>query len=248
MEGLNSHVESRKPTVHRLISIAVHDLRTPLGVVSGYLRMLKGDRSLNDRQLKLIDEAEKSCARTVELVAELSEVGKFEAGKVRLKRLPIDAFTLVDEVAALVHEARDRGVRLEVRGPATGATMSGDATLLRTALGAIFRALLREQPGKSTVVAERRIEQVDGRASAVLIVADDGSVQAAYDRQPEPFHEKRGGIGLSLAVARRVVEAHGGRVWSPRPLDEPDDPELDPKDPLWRGSAIISLPITEPAR
>ena len=244
----NSDVESRKPSYPQLLSQAVHELRTPLSVVGGYLRMLKGDaQSLNERQLKMIDEAEKSCARLVSIAAELSEVGRMDAGDIKLARAPIDAFAIVDEVAALVHEAKDRKVRLEVRGPSKGATMSGDATRLRTAFGAIFRAILREKPGDCTVVAERRIERVDGRASAILIIADDGSVQAAYDREPEPFYEKRGGTGLSLQFARRVVEAHGGRVLAPMPLDEPE-PGQEPKDPLWRGSAVISLPITESAR
>jgi signal transduction histidine kinase len=238
-------VELPKPTYPQLISHTVHELRTPLSVVSGYLRMLKGDmQSLTERQIKMIDEAEKSCGRAIDIVKELSDVGKLDAGLLKLSRKPLDAFAIVDEVAGLVHEARDREVRLEVRGPAAGARMSGDATRLGAAFDAIFRAILREKPGRCTVVAERRLEKIDGRWSALLIVADEGSVQAAYDREPGPFHEKRGGTGLSLPLARRVIEEHGGRLQSPVPLDEPE-PGLEPKDPLWRGSAIISFPITE---
>jgi signal transduction histidine kinase len=238
-------VEPPKPTYPQLISHTVHELRTPLSVVSGYLRMLKGDmQSLTERQIKMIDEAEKSCGRAIDIVKELSDVGKLDAGLLKLSRKPLDAFAIVDEVAGLVHEARDREVRLEVRGPVAGARMSGDATRLGAAFDAIFRAILREKPGRCTVVAERRLEKIDGRWSALLIVADEGSVQAAYDREPGPFHEKRGGTGLSLPLARRVIEEHGGRLQSPVPLDEPE-PGLEPKDPLWRGSAIISFPITE---
>ena len=51
----------------RLLSLAVHEFRTPASVVGGYLRMLQrdGDQPLSDRQRKMIDEAEKSCARLV---------------------------------------------------------------------------------------------------------------------------------------------------------------------------------------
>jgi hypothetical protein len=77
-------------------------------------------------------------------------------------------------------------------------------------------------------------------------VAEEASVQAAYDREPGPFDEDRGGVGLALPLARRVIEGHGGRLWAPMPSDghlpEPGRPS---NDPLARGSAIISLPITE---
>jgi nitrogen fixation/metabolism regulation signal transduction histidine kinase len=141
------------------------------------------------------------------------------------------------EVAELVHEARDREVHLKVRGEERGAPMSGDTARLRTAFDAIFRAILREKPGPATVVAERRRVAQGGGAAAVVIVSDEASVQEAYEREPAPFYEKRGGLGLALPLARRVIEGHGGRLWSPTPSR--DD------DPIARGSAIVSLPLTE---
>jgi two-component system OmpR family sensor kinase len=221
-----------------LLSLAVHEFRTPASVVGGYLRMLQrnGDSPLSERQLKMVEEAEKSCTRLVALIAELSEVSKLDAGLITLAHQPLDAFTLVAEVAELVHEARDREVRLEVRGQQHGAQLSGDAPRLRTAFDAIFRAILREKGGPCLVVAERRVETRAGRTSAILVVAEDSSVQAAYDREPGLFDEKRGGMGLALPLARRVIEGHGGRVWAPAATGT--------DDALARGSAIVALPIT----
>src|SRR5262249_6650732 len=122
----------------------------------------------------------------------------------------------------------------ELRGPSAGALMAGDAPRLKAAFDAIFRAILRERPGPATVVAERRIEMRDGRASAVVIVADAASVQQAYEREPGGFDEKRGGMGLALPLARRVVEGHGGRIWSPAPAGGDTT--------LTRGAALVSLP------
>src|SRR5262245_11322519 len=180
-----------------LLSLAVHEMRTPLSIVGGYLRMLRADSesTLTERQRKMIDEAEKSCGRLVALIAELSDISKLDAGLISLARQQLDLFTLVGEVAAGVQEAKDRDVHLEVRGEAAGAPLSGDATRLRTAFDAVFRAILREKPGPSTVIAERRIEQRDGRPTAVVVVADASSVQTAYERTPGPFgEEKRGGL------------------------------------------------------
>ena len=230
-------METPKESYPQLLALAVHEFRTPTSVVGGYLRMLQrdGESPLNERQRKMVEEAEKSCARLVALIAELSDVSKLDAGLLTLARQPLDAFALIAEVAELVHESRDREVKLEVRGEPSGARMSGDGQRLRTAFDAIFRAILREKGGPCTVVAERRVETRAGRPCAVLVVAEDSSVQAAYDREPAPFDEKRGGMGLALPLARRVIEGHGGRVWAPAAAG------VD--DLLTRGSAIVTLPI-----
>jgi signal transduction histidine kinase len=224
----------------QLISLAVHEFRTPASVVGGYLRMLQrdADAPLTDRQRKMIEEAEKSCARLVAIVGELSDIGKLDAGLIALGRKPIDLFALVADVAGHVHEARDRDVFLEVRGEAGPAPSVGDAARLSSAFDALFRAILREKAGPATVVAERRRETVDGRPFALVVVAEDGVVQDAYARPRIRFDEKRGGLGLALPLARRVVEGHGGHLWSPQPSSGSDDA-------VSRGSAVVALPLTE---
>src|SRR5262245_44924295 len=135
------------PTVEhypQLISLAVHEFRTPASVVGGYLRMVQRDTDhpLSERQRRMIEEAEKSCARLVALIAELSDVGKLDAGLLPFSIQTLDLFALVDDVAAHVHEARDRDVRLEVRGDGNPARLAGDAARLRSAFDAVFRAIL----------------------------------------------------------------------------------------------------------
>jgi signal transduction histidine kinase len=236
------------PTVEnypQLLSLAVHEFRTPASVVGGYLRMLLRDAEpLAPRQRKMIEEAEKSCARLVAMIAEMSDIGKLDAALIALSRQPLDFAALLTDVAAHVHEASERGVRLIVRDDRSGAAMSGDATRLRSAFDAIFRAILREKAGPATVVAERRREMIDGRPHAIVVVADANSVQEAYERAPGPFDEKRGGLGLALPLARRVFEGHGGKVWSPAPA--PGSPGSDnADDALARTSAIVALPLDQ---
>jgi signal transduction histidine kinase len=224
----------------QLLSLAVHELRTPASVVGGYLRMLQRDANTNlsERQRKMIDEAEKSCGRLVALIAELSDVGKLDSGAIGLSLHPVDLFALVTDVAAHVHEARDREVHLAVKGDAAPARLQGDSGRLRAALDAIFRAILREKGGPCEVTADRRREIRDGRPTAVVVVAESESVNAAYGRVSRPFDEKRGGLGLALPLARRVIEKHGGQLLSPSADGATDDP-------IARGSAIIVLPLME---
>jgi signal transduction histidine kinase len=226
-------VESYPP----LLSLAVHEFRTPASVVGGYLRMLQRDPELNERQRKMIDEAAKSCARFVEIVAELSDIGKLDSGAIALARQPLDFFALTREVAELVHEGREREVHLVVRGGEAGAAIVGDAARLRHAVDAIFRAILREKAGPATVVADQRVEIREGRSSAVLVIAEEVNVAAAYDAPPGVFDDKRGGLGLALPLARRVLAGHGGEIWSPAAPDA-----------LSRGSIVLRIPLTESQR
>jgi len=232
-----------KESYPQLLSLAVHEFRTPVSVVGGYLRMLQRDAAdpLTDRQRKMIDEAEKSCARLVAIIAQLSDISKLDAGLIGLARQPLDVFPLMSEVAEHVHDAEDREVHLEVRGEAAGATVLGDAARLRTAFEAILRAILREKPGPCTVVADRHRTTAAGPSSAVIVIAEEADVQAVYDGAPGTFDERRGGLGLELPLARRIIEGHGGRVWSPALVAADDEPRA-------RGSAVISLPLTESKR
>ncbi|MQA31581.1 MAG: hypothetical protein GEU82_17400 [Luteitalea sp.] len=204
-------------TYSQLLSLAVHEFRTPTSVVGGYLRMLQrdADAPLSERQRKMIDEAAKSCGRIVELINEMSDISKLDGGQAAVKLEAFDLFTVVQEVADGMHKSQDRDVQLQVRGEGEGARTTGDLVRLRAAFTAFFKAILREQPASSTVVVERRFTTGDGRPHALVVVAAEQDVQMAYDAAPAPFDDRRGGLGLALPLARRVVERHGGRLWSP---------------------------------
>ena len=231
VRSLTMSTDSRDHT--QLISLAVHELRTPASVVGGYLRMLLRDAEpMSDRQRKMVEEAERSCGRLTAIVAELSDVGKLDSGAIELSRHPLDLFALIGEVAEGVHEAAERGVRLELRGEATGAPIAGDEPRLKAAFTAIFRAILREQPMEVTIVAERRLVRRAGQSSAVIVIAPNANVQASYDAPESAFDDRRGGLGLTLPIARRVIEGLGGRLWAPHGGD-------------GRGACLVSLPLTE---
>jgi two-component system cell cycle sensor histidine kinase PleC len=189
--------------------------------------------ALSARQQQMVDELEKSCDRLMGLVAALSEIGKIDDGQISMSTKKIDLFRLLSELAKSVHEAEERGVRFEVRGLTIGAEMTGDEPRLRAAFDAIIHAILREQAGPCTVVADCRLADDGGRTSAVIVISDETSVQTAYETATGSFDEKRGGVGLSLPLARRVIEAHGGRLESP----------VLPDARATRSAAIVNLPL-----
>jgi signal transduction histidine kinase len=224
----------------RLLSLAVHEFRTPASIVAGYLRMMQSGvgGTVSDAQRKMINEAEKGCGRLVELIAELSDIGKLDAELLPLAQERFDLFQLIGDVASDVHEAEDREVKLLLRGATQGAPVIGDRGRLNKAFSVLFRAVLREQPAAATVVADRRIEGNGDTARAVILIARQECLQQIYDAQKSPLDELRGGLGLGLPLARRVIERHRGQVWSPAATDGGEGAAV-------RAGTIVSIP-TQP--
>jgi signal transduction histidine kinase len=197
----------------RTMSLTVHELRTPVTVVSGYLRMLLKEQGgpLNDKQRKMLEEAERSCSRISTLVTEMSELGKLEASELAMGRQDVDLSQVVTSVASNMHEGEDRGVTLAVQGADQPMMVVGDRTRLESALKGLMHAALRERGDPGVIV----VRCVSNGSSAFVTVGDEDTQRALSDPPAEttPFDEWRGGLGLALPVARRIIAAHGGVLW-----------------------------------
>src|SRR6266508_1009877 len=93
----------------RAMSLAVHELRTPVTVVSGYLRMLLREQAgpISEKQRKMLEEADRSCTRIGALVSEMSDLGKLEGGDLKPSGPEFDLSALISELASAMHEGED---------------------------------------------------------------------------------------------------------------------------------------------
>jgi signal transduction histidine kinase len=203
----------------RALSLAVHELRTPVTVVAGYLRMVLKEQAgpITDKQRKMLEEAERSCGRISALVAELSDLGKLEADTLAVARQPIDLAQVVSAVAADMHDGDDRGIRVETRDADRPAIVTGDRVRVAAVVKALIHAAVRERGEPGVVVSKVALVQDTSPPWAVLAVGDESSVDSLISGArgtPPPFDEWRGGLGLALPVGQRVIGALGGALWS----------------------------------
>lgn len=202
----------------RLLSLSVHEFRTPITVVGGYIRMLLKDRAgpLSDQQRRLLEEAEKSCGRLSSLVAEMSDLANLEAGSSSFNRTNVDLSALLNDTIAGLPDVPDCDVRVELSGEA-GGTIQGDPERLKSAFTSLLTALRRELVTSDKLYVRQGTRESNGQPVTWIAFGDAQHIDRLERADPsslETFDEWRGGCGLSLAIAGRVIAAHNGRVWS----------------------------------
>jgi len=211
--------EPEEPRWPKLLSLAVHEFRTPITVVAGYIRMVLKERAgpISDQQRKMLEEAEKACGRLSGLVSEMSDLSALEGGTAAFSSGTVDLEGMLCEAARSVPALPDRQVGLVIDG-AGPARLDGDAARLQGALTALLLALRREVVTSDRLIVRRSSGEFDGKPVSRLTIGEPETIEAMASADPislERFNEWRGGSGLSLAIARRVIERHGGKVYAP---------------------------------
>src|SRR5213593_1291671 len=110
----DSPVDPRWP---KILSLTVHEFRTPMTVVAGYIRMLLKDRAgpLTDPQRRLLEEAEKSCARLTALLTEVSDLSSLEAGTAPFNRQAADLNRSLRDAVEQLPPLPDRTVAIDLQ-------------------------------------------------------------------------------------------------------------------------------------
>lgn len=202
------------PRWPKILSLSVHEFRSPMTVVAGYIRMLLKDRAgpLSDQQRRLLEEAEKSCVRLTALLTEVSDLSTLEGGTAAFNRQKIDLHKTLRDTVEQLPPLPDREVRVELQLDGDAAQIDADPVRLTQALSSIIKALRREIVSDTPLVVRHRRTPAGHE-----IHIGDADALAAIDAPPagpgELFDEWRGGSGLILPIARRIIEAHGGHLW-----------------------------------
>jgi hypothetical protein len=126
--------------------------------------------------------------------------------------------SLLTETIADMPPLPDRDITIDLAASSNGASVAGDPVRLKTSMTSILNALRRELVTSDHLLVREQRRDLEGRPYAWIAIADAENIDRLAKSDPSSlgtFDEWRSGCGLSLAVARRVVNAHDGFVWSP---------------------------------
>jgi diguanylate cyclase (GGDEF)-like protein len=197
-----------------------HEVRTPLNGVVGMLDMLKETR-LNPRQQEFVDVAWNSSRTLIELINNILDFSKMEAGKLTLEETEFSLSALLNEVIELVSRpAQQKGVGISwTVAPNVPDRIAGDALRLRQILiNLIGNAVKFTERGQVAVMVALAADTPFGLA---FEVSDSGIGMTDEVRrhlfeayvQPDPSTTRRyGGTGLGLAICRQLAELLGGTI------------------------------------
>ena len=198
-----------------------HELRTPLNSVIGFSKVLLNrlDGDLNDRQEAYVRSVHNSSTHLLQLINGILDFSRSEAGKLEMRAEDVDLHELVDEcVETSLPLVRDKRLKIERDVALELPPVHADRTKVKQILLNLLSNAIKFTTTGRIVVTVRP----EGDAVHVS-VADSGiGIRSAdIDRLFEPFHRldnplarEAGGTGLGLALSKRFVELHGGRIWA----------------------------------
>jgi PAS domain S-box-containing protein len=198
-----------------VVGLVAHDLRNPVHTITmgaANLIDLPLPEEQRTRQLAVIRRS----ARTMDrLIRDLLDVTRIESGTFAIQQLPIHVKTLLEETLELFEpQARSRDVELTCAASQELPTVRGDRERLTQVLSNLIDNALKFTPSHGRI--EMRATLLDDCVQ--ISVADTGTGIApahlphVFDRFWQADRTKRGGAGLGLAIAKGIVEAHGGRL------------------------------------
>ncbi|MBI2391544.1 MAG: HAMP domain-containing histidine kinase [Deltaproteobacteria bacterium] len=212
-ERLRLAVQSRDD----VLAIVSHDLRNPVTAIALGIDQLRRSGDDQERRARLFDSIARSARRMSRLIEDLLAIARIEGGQLTIEREPHPVQAILDDALSTARPAADeKGIRMiaDVPSSADGLTLSCDRERVLQVLENLIGNATKFAPRGGTIAVRVRRQDAEAR----IEVQDDGpgisrdALPYVFDRFYQAPGVRRGGAGLGLAIARGIVEAHGGRV------------------------------------
>jgi len=222
---VDSRLAHTRITLAHFLSVASHDLKSPLAAVQSYLQVILGGfvGELNEKQREMLS---RSCVRIAEFIGMIDnilDISRFEVGEIEAKELSLSD-VVKDSVETLRPLAEQKKLNVTLDLPQETPKTKGSATRLKQVITNLVGNAIKftSSPGEISV----RLKEDNGFLR--VEVADTGEGISNEDL-PKIFDDfYRGvagdtaakGAGLGLSISKMIVEAHGGRIWAESPCPE----------------------------
>ena len=197
-----------------------HELRTPLNAILGFTQVLRAQMfgPVNEKQAEYLDDMLSSGQHLLSLINDVLDLSRVEAGQVELEIMPFSLREALESGVVMVRErAVEGGVKVELDADPQVDVVVGDERRIRQVIFNLLSNAVKFTPsgGAVDVTAARADDEIR------ISVADTGPGIPPEDRERifEKFQQgeaavaQREGTGLGLALSKRLVELHGGRIW-----------------------------------
>ena len=197
-----------------------HELRTPLNAIIGFSQVLREGMfgSVSEKQAEYLEDILSSANHLLALINDVLDLSKVEAGQIELERAPFSLRETLERGVVVVRErASDDGVSVSLAADPEADVVEGDERRIQQVVFNLLSNAVKFTPAGGAVdVTSARVNGV-----VRVSVADTGPGIAVEDherifeefQQAESGVQQREGTGLGLALSKRFVELHGGRLW-----------------------------------
>jgi PAS domain S-box-containing protein len=220
LEMRNREVERANRLKTEFVASMSHELRTPLHTIIGFAELLAEELEgpLNEKQKRFAAFIHKDSLHLLELINDILDLSRIEAGRLDLRLGAFDMQEAVDEVMATIRpQAVAKSLELDAAVPARIA-LHADRVRFKEVLYNLLSNAVKFTHEGGRILVEAAIED----SIAEISVSDTGVGIPAAEQAPvfDKFYQAgsttRGlkeGTGLGLAIAKQLVEAHGGKIW-----------------------------------
>jgi PAS domain S-box-containing protein len=221
LELRNREVERANRLKSEFLASMSHELRTPLHTIIGFSELLSEqlEGPLNDKQKRFISHIHRDSLHLLELINEVLDLSKIEAGRLELHQEVFQMKPAIDEVLSSARAlAAPKSIGIEQRAT-TEISLRADRVRFKEILYNLLSNAVKFTPDGGSVWIEGN---VDGDAMVVISVVDTGigippeEHQSVFQKFYQVGPTTRGvreGTGLGLTITKRLVEQHGGKIW-----------------------------------
>ncbi|WP_206753810.1 PAS domain S-box protein [Leptolyngbya sp. FACHB-17] len=224
-QAAREQAENANRIKDEFLAVLSHELRSPLNPILGWTRLLRNGNLAPARQMDALATIERNAKLQSQLIEDLLDISRIMQGKLTLTATPVSlAFVIVSAVETVRLAADAKNIQIMLDLDPDAAPVSGDAARLQQVVWNLLTNAVKftDSGGQVTVQLRRVAAEGDlGNAMAQIRVIDTGKGISPkflphvfeYFRQEDGSTTRRfGGLGLGLAIARQIVELHGGTV------------------------------------